>query len=93
MVHSPNVKPRVLISALLQITIDTDETTDRLNAPMVPSWNRSLSLIFSDINYSFLDPDLTLYSYENHGSNSNRNQNLTKLLKLNRDSYLIPMFS
>lgn len=42
---SPKVKPSVLISALLQMTIDTDETTDRLSAPMVPSWNCCPSLI------------------------------------------------
>lgn len=43
--HSPKVKPRVLISALLQITMDTDDTTDRLKAPIVPSWNFWLSPI------------------------------------------------
>lgn len=35
-----------LISALLQITMDTDETTERVNAPTVPSWKRSPSPIF-----------------------------------------------
>lgn len=44
--NSPNVKPSVLISALLHMTIETDETTDKLNAPIVPSWNFWLSLIF-----------------------------------------------
>lgn len=37
--HSPKWKPSVLISALLQITIETDDTTDKLNAPTVPNWN------------------------------------------------------
>lgn len=44
----PKWKPNELIRALLQITIDTDETTDRDNAPTVPSWNRSPSPIFFD---------------------------------------------
>ena len=47
--HSPKVKPSVLIRALLQITIDTDETTDKLKAPTVPSWNFWPSLIFTSI--------------------------------------------
>jgi hypothetical protein len=33
----PKWKPNELIRALLQITMDTDETTDRVNAPTVPS--------------------------------------------------------
>ena len=48
--HSPKVKPSVLIRALLQITIDTDETTDKLKAPTVPSWNFWPSLIFTSIS-------------------------------------------
>ena len=44
--NSPKVKPRVLMSALLQITIDTDDTTDKPKAPIVPSWNFWLSPIF-----------------------------------------------
>lgn len=36
-INSPKRKPKELISALLHITIDTDETTDRDKAPMVPS--------------------------------------------------------
>lgn len=43
--YSPKVKPSVLIRALLQITIDTEDTTDKLRAPMVPSWNFWLSPI------------------------------------------------
>lgn len=43
--NSPKRKPKELISALLHITIDTDETTDRDKAPIVPSWKRLLSLI------------------------------------------------
>jgi hypothetical protein len=35
--------------ALLQITIETDETTDKLKAPTVPSWNFWPSLIFTSI--------------------------------------------
>lgn len=35
-----------LIKALLQITMDTDDTTDSDNAPIVPSWNLSPSPIF-----------------------------------------------
>jgi hypothetical protein len=35
--HLPKVNPSELINALLQITIETDETTDRLRAPTVPS--------------------------------------------------------
>lgn len=34
------------MSALLQITIETEDTTDKLKAPTVPSWNLWLSLIF-----------------------------------------------
>ena len=49
----PKVKPRVLISALLQITIDTDDTTDKLKAPIVPSWNFWPSLIFALLIFLF----------------------------------------
>jgi len=42
---SPKVNPSELMSALLQITIETDETTDKLRAPMVPNWNLSPSPI------------------------------------------------
>lgn len=45
-VSLPKMKCSELISALLQITIDTDDTTDRVNAPTVPSWNLSPSPIF-----------------------------------------------
>lgn len=41
------MKPRVLMSALLHMTMETDETTERLNAPIVPSWNLLASLIFT----------------------------------------------
>lgn len=41
----PKMNCNVLINALLQITIDTDDTTDRLSAPIVPNWNFSLSPI------------------------------------------------
>lgn len=50
----PKWKPNELIKALLQITMDTDETTDRVNAPTVPSWNRSPSPIFFFFFGSFL---------------------------------------
>lgn len=42
----PKVKPKELMSALLQMTMETDETTERVNAPTVPSWNLSPSPIF-----------------------------------------------
>lgn len=47
MINSPKVKPNELMRALLQITMDTEETTDKLNAPMVPSSNPLFSLILS----------------------------------------------
>lgn len=42
----PKMKCSELIKALLQITMDTDDTTDSDNAPIVPSWNLSPSPIF-----------------------------------------------
>lgn len=33
----PNLKPRLLIKALLQMTMDTDDATDRNNAPITPT--------------------------------------------------------
>lgn len=33
----PNGKPRLLIKALLQITIDTEDATERNNAPTTPN--------------------------------------------------------
>lgn len=39
-----NEKARLLIKALLQMTMDTDEATDRHNAPITPNWT---PLIFS----------------------------------------------
>jgi hypothetical protein len=37
----PKMKPRALMRALLQMTMETEETTERLSAPTVPSWNFS----------------------------------------------------
>jgi len=60
----PNVKPRVLISALLQITIETDDTTDKLKAPIVPNWNFWPSLIFALLIYlSLLQSRSTMISF------------------------------
>lgn len=56
---SPKVKPRVLMRALLHITIDTDETTERPNAPIVPSWYLLVSLIFTLPSWS---RNLNIYS-------------------------------
>jgi hypothetical protein len=38
---TPKLKPRELMSALLQMTMETEDTTERLSAPTVPSWNFS----------------------------------------------------
>jgi hypothetical protein len=37
----PKMKPSALMRALLQMTMETEETTERLRAPTVPSWNFS----------------------------------------------------
>jgi hypothetical protein len=37
------------MSALLQITMETEETTERDKAPTVPSWKRSPSPIFAQL--------------------------------------------
>jgi len=37
----PKLKPRELMRALLQMTMETEDTTERLSAPTVPSWNFS----------------------------------------------------
>lgn len=42
----PKIKCSELMSALLQITMETEETTERVKAPTVPSWKRSPSPIF-----------------------------------------------
>lgn len=42
----PKGKPRLLIKALLHITIDTDDATDRNNAPITPNWYPVNSPIF-----------------------------------------------
>lgn len=33
----PNGKPRLLINALLQMTIETEDATERKSAPMTPN--------------------------------------------------------
>jgi hypothetical protein len=37
----PKLKPRELMRALLQMTMETEDTTERLSAPTLPSWNFS----------------------------------------------------
>jgi hypothetical protein len=37
----PKLNPRELMRALLQMTIETEDTTERLSAPTVPNWNFS----------------------------------------------------
>lgn len=59
----PKVKPSVLINALLHITIETDETTDKVSAPIVPSCNRWPSLIFTDtLKRTFSPPKISIYA-------------------------------
>lgn len=43
----PKGKPRLLIKALLQMTMETDEATERNNAPITPNWKFDISPIFS----------------------------------------------
>lgn len=49
------MKCKLLMSALLQMTIETDETTDKVRAPIVPNWNLLFSLILPSSPF-----DLTL---------------------------------
>jgi hypothetical protein len=39
----PKLKPREVMRALLQMTMETEDTTERLSALVVPSWNLSLT--------------------------------------------------
>jgi hypothetical protein len=45
----PKQNPRVLIRALLQMTIDTEEITERLRALKVPSWTPYFSAILESL--------------------------------------------
>lgn len=45
----PNGKPRLLIKALLQMTMDTDDATERNNAPITPNWAPGISPIFHEV--------------------------------------------
>lgn len=45
----PKGKPRLLIKALLQITMETDDATERKSAPITPSWKPDISPIFCTV--------------------------------------------
>jgi hypothetical protein len=47
----PKMKPSALMRALLQMTMETEETTERLSAPTVPSWNFSPATPISGAAY------------------------------------------
>jgi len=51
------------MSALLQITMETEETTERDKAPTVPSWKRSPSPIFAQLPKKN-NPESELKTYE-----------------------------
>ena len=42
--YIPNGKPRVLMRALLQITMATDDATDSVRDPITPSWKPAVIL-------------------------------------------------
>ena len=46
--YVPKGKPRLLMRALLQITMDTEDATERKSAPTTPSWKFEISPI-SDV--------------------------------------------
>lgn len=73
----PKMKCSELINALLQITIDTDDTTDKLKAPTVPSWNFSPSPIFSFV---------ILNQNKNKGTNINKQNPHSKNQDMKRKS-------
>lgn len=50
---SPKGKPRLLIKALLQMTMETEEATERNSAPITPNWKFDISPIFSVVNIFF----------------------------------------
>lgn len=68
------------MSALLQITIDTDETTERPNAPIVPSWYFLPSLIFT---LHYLIPNISISTHQTHKFPENSTFNQTQI-HLNR---------
>jgi len=47
----PNGNPRLLIKALLQMTMETDDATERNRAPITPNWKLDISpiLLKSDL--------------------------------------------
>lgn len=45
--YLPNGNPRWLIKALLHMTMETDDATERNRAPITPSWKLDISPIFS----------------------------------------------
>lgn len=44
--YLPKGKPRLLIKALLQMTMDTEDATERKSAPTTPNWKPDISPIF-----------------------------------------------
>lgn len=46
-VKLPKGKPRLLIKALLQITMETDDATERNRAPITPNWKLDISPILN----------------------------------------------
>lgn len=50
---SPKGKPRLLIKALLQMTMETEEATERNSAPITPNWKFDISPIFSVVDIFF----------------------------------------
>lgn len=79
------------MSALLHITIDTDETTDRLKAPIVPSWYLLPSLIFT-LHYPIPIAQYLLIKHTNPHKTSRFHQ--TNHLRENKAAftYLIRIF-
>jgi hypothetical protein len=45
----PKGKPSLLIKALLQMTMETDDATERKSAPITPNWKVDISPIFDKI--------------------------------------------
>lgn len=43
--YAPKGKPRLLMRALLQMTMETEDATDKKSAPMTPNWKFEISPI------------------------------------------------
>lgn len=62
----PNWKPRLLMRALLQMTMETDDATERNNAPITPNWKPDNSPIFCEARNEMSMTKIWMYEYNKY---------------------------